>query len=183
VIRLETPRLLLRPWQPADRAPFAALNADPEVMRYFPAVLTRAQSDTFAARIEAQFAEDGWGLWAVERRDTAGFIGFVGLMRLGFVPPFSTVQTPPIEIGWRLARAHWGCGFATEAAEAALQFAFARLGLPEVVSITAAVNGPSEAVMGRIGMVADGSFVHPSLATGHWLSRHVLYRADGGPHA
>ncbi len=125
---LTTPRLVLRQWRPDDLAPFAALNADPEVMRHFPAALTRAQSDAFAAHIQETIVRQGWGLWAVEVRGGAsgvGFIGFVGLNRPGFEAHF----TPAVEVGWRLHRPHWGHGYATEAATAALTFAFDELHL------------------------------------------------------
>jgi RimJ/RimL family protein N-acetyltransferase len=121
---------------PSDREPFAALNADPEVMRYFPAPLTGAESDALAQREQARIAERGWGLWAVEVVQGASFIGFVGLAQ----PSFSAHFTPAVEVGWRLARAVWGRGYATEAATAALDFAFGRLELPEVVSFTSKPN-------------------------------------------
>src|SRR5437764_9532227 len=114
---LRTPRLLLRPWQASDRQPFAALNADPRVMEHFPALLARAESDARADGIEAHFAQHGYGLWAVEVPGVAPFIGFVGLN----TPKFEAHFTPGVEIGWRLAAEHWGRGYATEGAHAALQ--------------------------------------------------------------
>lgn len=169
---LETDRLLLRHWRPEDRAPFAALNADPEVMRYFPAPLTRPESDALADRIEAAMRREPFGGWAVEA--PAGFIGFVGLSR----PRFEAAFTPCVEIGWRLARQAWGHGYATEAARAALVHGFGAVGLDEIVSFTAPANRPSRAVMERIGMVRDetGDFEHPSVPDGHPLRPHVLYR-------
>jgi RimJ/RimL family protein N-acetyltransferase len=171
---LTTDRLLLRPWRDADRAPFAALNADTEVMRYFPLPLTREESDTFADSIEASLEARGWGLWAVEVVDVAPFIGFVGLN----VPGFDAVFTPCVEVGWRLAKEHWGKGYASEAARAALAFGFDRAGFDEIVSFTSVENRPSQAVMVRIGMTRDprDDFDHPRLPEGHWLRRHVLYR-------
>jgi RimJ/RimL family protein N-acetyltransferase len=170
---LTTLRLQLRQWRDDDLAPFAALNADPEVMRYFPSVLTRAESDEFAQYIQAMMAEQGWGLWAVEVFGVASFIGFVGLNR----PRFEAHFMPTIEVGWRLARGHWGHGYATEAAEAALTFAFDQLHCPEVVSFTAAVNERSIQVMRRLGMTNDpgDDFDHPAVAEGT-LRRHVLFR-------
>jgi RimJ/RimL family protein N-acetyltransferase len=170
---LSTERLLLRQWRDEDLAPFAALNADPEVMRHFPARMTRAESDEFAAYIRTLIARHGWGLWAVEVRDGPPFIGFVGLNR----PRFEAHFTPAIEVGWRLDRPHWGHGYATEAASAALTFAFDRLQLPEVVSFTTEANQRSIAVMRRLGMSHDPAddFDHPALADGT-LRRHVLYR-------
>jgi RimJ/RimL family protein N-acetyltransferase len=174
VPQLETERLLLRGWRASDRAPFAALNADPEVMRYFPSVLTRSESDQRVERIELSFEQDGFGLWAVEERSSQRFLGFTGLAR----PSFDAHFTPAVEIGWRLAREAWGRGFATEAARAAVRFAFVEVGLAELVSFTAEQNARSRAVMRRLGMrhdVAD-DFDHPDLPPGHPLRRHVLYR-------
>ena len=169
---IETPRLVLRAWNDADLAPFAELNADPEVMEHLPAILTRDESDAFAARIRAAMAERGFGLWAVEEKGGAPFVGFVGLS----VPRFTAAFTPCVEVGWRLARAHWGKGYATEAARAALEAGFERFGLAEIVSFTVPANVRSRRVMERLGMRLDGAFDHPSLAEGHPLRRHVLYR-------
>ena len=169
-----TERLLLRRWRPSDLAPFAALNADPRVMRYFPATLSRAESDVFAERVEEHFAEHGFGLWAVEVPDLGPFIGFVGLS----VPRFEASFTPCVEVGWRLAAEYWGAGYAPEAARAALAFGFDTLGLREVLSFTTVPNQPSRRVMEKLGMKHDPSndFDHPALAEGHALRRHVLYR-------
>jgi RimJ/RimL family protein N-acetyltransferase len=174
VTELKTDRLRLRQWRDADLAPFAALNADPEVMRYFPGPLTRAQSDELAGYVHAGIEENGWGLWAVEVCDGPPFIGFVGLNRATFESHF----TPATEVGWRLARAHWGHGYATEAAGAAVSFGFEQLGLDEVVSFTAGTNERSIRVMRRLGMTHDagGDFNHPRVADGSPLRRHVLYR-------
>jgi RimJ/RimL family protein N-acetyltransferase len=175
---LRTERLLLRRWVPADRSPFAALNADPVVMEHFPASLTRAESDTLAGRIDAHLGEHGWGLWAVELpgpTDEPGrFAGFTGLA----IPAFDAHFTPAMEVGWRLAPWAWGHGYATEAASAALTFAFTRLGRGEVVSFTPTENLRSRAVMRRLGMTRDvgGDFRHPALPPDHRLSNHVLYR-------
>jgi RimJ/RimL family protein N-acetyltransferase len=171
---LPTDRLLLRRWRPEDRAPFAELNADPEVMEHFPARLTRAESDAFVDRIGAGFAQHGFGLWAVEVQATGGFIGFTGLA----VPSFDAPFTPAVEIGWRLARPAWGHGYASEAARGALDAAFASYGLAEVVSFTSVDNVRSQAVMRRIGMTHDPAddFDHPRLPSGHRLNRHVLWR-------
>jgi RimJ/RimL family protein N-acetyltransferase len=171
---LHTPRLILRGWRPDDRAPFAALNADPAVMAHFPSTLTREASDAFAERIEAQLADRGFGLWALEIPGVAPFAGYVGLS----VPSFTAAFTPCVEIGWRLAAAHWGHGYATEAARAVLAHAWGTLGLDEIVAFTAAGNARSRAVMARLGMRYDPAddFDHPSLAPGHPLRRHVLYR-------
>lgn len=176
-IELDTERLALRVWADHHRAPFAALNADPEVMRYFPALQSRAQSDASIDAWRAEFATRGWSNWAVERRDSGEFIGFVGLSTPRRVLPFSTPERPVVEIGWRLARGHWGQGYATEAARACLALGFERLGLDEIVSFTAVVNRPSRAVMERIGLRDSGEdFDHPALPRGHVLERHCLYR-------
>lgn len=164
----------MRRWHSEDREPFAEMNADPDVMRYFPAPLDRAASDAFVDRIEAGFDECGFGLWAIERLDTHAFIGFVGLS----VPSFDAPFTPAVEIGWRLARSSWDQGFATEAALRAVEAGFEDFGLTEIVSFTAKVNTRSIAVMDRLGMTHDpvDDFDHPVLQAGHPLQRHVLYR-------
>ncbi len=169
-----TPRLRLRRWRLTDREPFARLNADPHVMAHFPALLDRAASDALVDRIEAHFSEHGFGPWAVEVDGGEPFVGVVGLARVRFDAHF----TPAVELMWRLARASWGRGYATEAARAASRIAFEQLGLPEVVSFTVPANQRSRAVMARIGMTHDprDDFDHPHLAVGHPLRRHVLYR-------
>lgn len=171
---LRTERLLLRRWLPSDREPFAAMNADPEVMEFFPSVLTREQSEAAADWIAAHFTQHGFGLWAVEIPGVAPFAGFVGLA----VPFFEAPFTPCVEIGWRLAEPYWGHGYATEAARAALAFAFEEMHLPEVVSFTVPANVRSRRVMEKLGMTHDprDDFDHPVVAAGHPLRRHVLYR-------
>jgi RimJ/RimL family protein N-acetyltransferase len=174
ILELESARLLMRQWCDEDLPEFAALCADPQVMRYFPAPLSRLQSAALIGRIRGHFAEHGFGLWALERKDSGAFIGFTGLALVGFDAPFA----PAVEIGWRLARRHWGLGFASEAAWTALRCGFGQLGLDEVVSFTATCNLPSEKVMQAIGMqrVEGGDFDHPGLPAGHPLERHLLYR-------
>ena len=144
-------------------------------MEFFPRVLTRGESDELVGRIEAGFARDGFGLWAVEVREAGEFVGFAGLNPVEFEAPF----TPAVEVGWRLARTAWGNGYATEAGRAALEFGFERVGLAEVVSFTTAANRRSRAVMERLGMSRDPAddFEHPSLPPGHPQRPHVLYRA------
>lgn len=173
---LQTQRLLLRQWREGDLEPFARMNRDPAVMEYFPALLTRDQSDAIVVRIEQLFRERGLGLWAVEVPGAARFIGFVGLS----VPRFEAHFTPCVEVGWRLAREHWGQGYATEAARAALDFGFGSCGLTEIVSMAVATNQRSRRVMERLGMTRDAAddFDHPHLAEGHPLRRHVLYRCQ-----
>lgn len=171
---IETPRLVLREWRDSDVAPFAVMSADPRVMEYFPCVLTPAESGAFIGRIKDSFATRGFGLWALERKDSGDFIGFTGL----WVPRFEAAFTPCVEIGWRLAQEHRGHGFAPEAARAALADGFGRLLLEEVLSFTAFCNTPSRRVMEKIGMrhVADGDFIHPNIADDARLNPHVLYR-------
>lgn len=171
---LRTERLLLRQWEDEDFEPFAALNADPETMRYFPAPPTREQSDALAEHARRHIEDEGWGLWAVEVVGGARFIGFVGLAR----PSFEEHFTPAVEVGWRLGRDHWGKGYATEAGRAALGFGFEKLGLEEIVSFTSVLNEPSWHVMERLGMTHDsaGDFEHPRVPSGHPLRPHVLYR-------
>jgi ribosomal-protein-alanine N-acetyltransferase len=175
---LRTERLLLRRWRLADRAPFAAMNADPEVMRYFPSALTPADSDALVDRIEAGFEKYGFGLWALDVLATGEFIGFTGLS----VPSFDAHFTPAVEIGWRLARPAWGHGYATEAARRAVASGFGDHGLTDMVSFTSLVNVRSQAVMRRIGMTHDpaADFDHPRLPAGHPLQRHVLWRLAAG---
>lgn len=171
---LRTERLRLRRWLPADLEPFANLNADPRVVEFLPTVLSREQSDAFVARAEAHFDECGFGLWAVETLDGAEFAGFVGLS----TPRFEAHFQPSVEIGWRFAAKHWGLGYATEGARAALSFGFDVLRLEGIVSFTVPANTRSRRVMEKIGMTRDPAddFDHPLLADGHPLRRHVLYR-------
>jgi RimJ/RimL family protein N-acetyltransferase len=171
---LDTGRVLLRGWRASDREPFAALNADPRVMEFLPGTLSRAQSDALADRIEAHFAEHGFGLWAVEVPGRVAFAGYVGLS----VPRFEARFTPCVEVGWRLAHPFWGGGYATEAARAALEFGFGALGLAEIVSFTVPANVRSRRVMEKLGMRhrEEDDFDHPVLPEGHPLRRHVLYR-------
>jgi RimJ/RimL family protein N-acetyltransferase len=171
---VRTDRLLLRRWRPSDLAPFAALNADPRVVEFLPGPLPREQSDDMATQIDANFDRDGFGLWAVEVRNVVPFIGFVGLA----VPRFEAHFTPCVEIGWRISAEHWGRGYATEGARAALAFGFDIVGLREVVSFTVPENVRSRRVMEKIGMKRKPAedFDHPSLPERHALRRHVLYR-------
>jgi RimJ/RimL family protein N-acetyltransferase len=175
---LRTERLLLRGWRQSDREPFAALNADPEVMRHFPRPLTRQESDALAEQADADLRRQGWGLWALEERATGRFLGFTGLAR----PRFEASFTPAVEVGWRLGRAAWGFGFATEAARAVVQLAFDELDIDELVSFTVEGNARSRAVMRRLGMRHDPAddFDHPNVPEGEFR-RHVLYRLPA-PH-
>jgi len=171
---LSTERLLLRRWRDRDREQFAALNADPVVMEHYPSLLTRAESDAAVDRIEASFDRRGFGNWAVEVPGVADFVGYIGLS----VPAYDAPFMPAVEIGWRLDRRHWGRGYATEGARAALEFGFSEIGRHEIVSFTVLANVRSWRVMERLGMTRDPSddFEHPLLPPGHRLRRHVLYR-------
>ena len=171
-IELETERLRLRQWRRSDLDPFAALNADPRVMEFFPRPLTRGESDELAEHCRSFITERGWGFWAVEIKDGAPFAGFVGLNIPRTPLPFS----PCVEIGWRLAFQHWNRGYATEAARAALRIGFERIGVDEIVSFTAILNVRSQAVMRRIGMGRDpATFEHPRVPPGP-LRTHCLFR-------
>jgi len=171
---LRTERLILRRWRAADRELFAMMNADPKVMEYFPAVLSRAESNTLVDWVERHFAERGFGPSAAELKDSGEFIGFIGLS----VPRFEAAFTPCVEIGWRLAAEYWGRGLATEGARAVVEHAFSELALKEIVSFTTVGNSRSRHVMEKLRMTHDAAddFDHPSLPAGHALRRHVLYR-------
>ncbi len=173
---VRTARLLLRGWCDDDREPFAAMNADPEVMRWFPSPLSRAECDAFVDRIIRAWADHGMGLWAVEPIDEEPrrCVGFVGLA----VPRFDAPFMPCVEVGWRLDRAVWGRGYAPEGARAALALAFGEHGIDEVVSMTAVGNTKSRRVMEKLGMTHDPAddFDHPRIEPGNPLRRHVLYR-------
>ena len=172
LIELETERLKLRAWQESDLQPFAELNADKDVMHYFPSVLTREQSDNLADKFQHLILDHGWGFWAVELKATGQFIGFTGLN----IQPEQFIFSPCVEIGWRFAKQYWHQGYATEAAKACLKFAFETLQLKEVVSFTAVHNTASEHVMQRLGMQAMYEFNHPALTQESPLSRHILYK-------
>jgi RimJ/RimL family protein N-acetyltransferase len=169
---IRTRRLLLRRWRAEDLAPFAALNADPEVMTHMPSVLTRDESDALVDAAEAHHDAHGFGLWAVVAPE--GLVGTCGLQ----VPPAGVPAGAPVEVGWRLARAAWGRGYATEAGTASLHQAFEVLGLPAVAAFTAAANERSQAVMRRLGLPRVGEFDHAALPEGHRLRRHVLHRVE-----
>ncbi len=171
---LITQRLHLRPWQAEDMDHFARLNADPEVMRFFPRCLSRAESEALVDRIQNHFQTYGYGFWAVTLRSTGVFIGMIGLKHPAFAAPF----LPNVEVGWRLLSAYWGKGYATEGAEASIKYGLTTLQLPEIVSFTARGNHRSIAVMERLGMTRNPAddFDHPRLPQNHPLQRHVLYR-------
>jgi RimJ/RimL family protein N-acetyltransferase len=167
-------RLVLRPFAASDLDAFAAPNADPHVREFFPSVLNRAESDASAAMYMKHWERHGFGRWTIEVPGVTAFAGVVGPMYVPFEAPF----TPAVEVGWRLDRAHWGRGYATEAARAACEFCFDQLGLTEIVAFTVPNNARSRQVMERLGMThaPNDDFDHPLLPDGHPMRRHVLYR-------
>ncbi|PKQ09706.1 MAG: GNAT family N-acetyltransferase [Alphaproteobacteria bacterium HGW-Alphaproteobacteria-12] len=180
---LETARLILRPWREADLEPFAAMSADPRVMKTLMGPLSRDQSDNLATRLKSHIEEHDFGLWAMELPGVASFIGFTGLQYVNFDASF--VPAPParvVEIGWRLAHEHWGKGYASEAARASLDYAFGPLNLDEIIAFTAVTNERSRGVMSRLGMTRDPAcdFDHPRVPDGYPLKRHMLYRIGRG---
>jgi RimJ/RimL family protein N-acetyltransferase len=168
---IRTDRLLMRRWVESDREPFAALNADRETMKYFPATMDRAASDAFVEVVEARFEHRGYGLWALEVTDTGQFIGYTGLNPM----PDDVPGAGGVEVGWRLAKYAWHLGYATEAAKAALDVAFRGVGLAEIWSMTAVLNEASQAVMRRIGLTEVARFDHPRIQIGDPLRPHVTY--------
>lgn len=187
MIALRTARLLLRPWRDADLDPFFEMSNDREVMSYFPSLLDREQCAALIGRVRDHFRRHGWGLWAVEVHGGPSFVGFCGLQHV----PFEAAFTPAVEIGWRLARAAWGHGYATEGARAALAFAWNQLHLDEVVAMVVPDNARSIAVMDRLGMTRDlaADFDHPRIPDdvpsvgGYAMRRHALYRLRRGTSA
>lgn len=174
--RLETARLILRRWNEADREPFAAMNADPEVMRYFPALQSREQSDASAEKIGAHFHTHGLGLFALEEKSSGAFIGFTGFQSGALDCPV----TGDLEIGWRLARTHWRRGLAFEAASAALAWLWRETDVPRIVSMTAAINAPSIGLMKKLGLVhrPELDFPHPGIDSESPINRHVVFVKD-----
>ena len=171
---LETERLLIRPWRVADRVHYARFNADPIVRRFYPKIPTATESDAIVDRFIAGYEADGFGFLAVERKQDGAFIGDVGLGPMSF----SVHGDPKVEIGWLLGKQYWGNGYAPEAAQAWVDYAFNVLGLPEIVAWTAVINISSQRVMQKLGMShhPEDDFLHPKIAEGHQLRPHVLYR-------
>lgn len=176
---IETERLVLREWSETDILPFAEINRDEEVMKYFPKKLSYEDTVGFYDRIVREFAEYGYGLYAVELKQTGEFIGYTGFHRFDFAAGFS----PGVEIGWRLDSRYWNRGYATEAARACLDYAGKKKWFARVYSFTALCNRRSERVMQKIGMEYAGTFFHPALSDGHWLKEHLLYKINCKPSA
>lgn len=179
LVELETPRLLLRRWLQADLEPFTRLNADAETMRYFPEPYSAKHSKDMFGRIEREFSECGFGLYAVEEKASGSFIGFTGFHRATMETSFC----PCIEIGWRLDKSRWNRGYASEAAAACLRHGFTALGFDAVYSFTAVSNLPSQRVMRKIGMELALYFDHPALPESSPLRPHVCYRIDKNSYA
>jgi RimJ/RimL family protein N-acetyltransferase len=172
---ISTKRLGLRKWKDSDILPFAEMNADPEVMKYFPNIFSEAETRSMVKRIQSHFGRNGFGLFAVEIKATGEFIGFTGFS----IPGFESFFTPCVEIGWRYKKEFWGRGYATEAARACLTYGFETLQLKRIVSFTSPLNVNSERLMKRIGMNYAGDFDHPLIRKDHVLCRHVLYEITG----
>lgn len=174
---IQTKRLILRQWHEEDLEPFAQLNANSQVMEYFPSTLSRQESDQMMKRMQTKIEERGWGWWAVSLAEDGKFIGFIGMNDVDQAI-FPAHFAPAVEVGWRLDYPFWGKGYATEGALACLKYGFETLNLEEIVAFTAVQNMRSRAVMERIGMHHDSidDFDHPKLPKEHKLSRHVLYR-------
>jgi len=165
-------RLGFRQWEDTDLPFFSEMGRDPEVMRFFPSTLSEEESAALVTRIKNHFSEKGYCFYAVDLLDTKTFIGFIGLS----TPRFTADFTPCAEIGWRLKRAAWGQGLATEGAIRCLEYGFATFQFPEIYSFTATINKPSEQVMRKAGMQQVGTFFHPLVADHSPLKEHVLYR-------
>ncbi|MCW2486329.1 GNAT family N-acetyltransferase [Candidatus Symbiopectobacterium sp. NZEC127] len=172
---IETERLILRQWRDEDYPIFAQLNADPEVMRYFPELMSREESDAQAGRISRHIANKGWGFWAVELKSSGEFIGFIGLHKQQ--EESGIPHAPLIEAGWRLQAQHWGNGYATEGAKRAIRYAFEQLDAPAVYAYTPLQHRASQRVMIKAGMTNTGDdFNYPKIPAGHALERFCLYR-------
>ncbi len=170
---IQTDRLRLRQWSEKDKKPFSRMCADPHVMRYFPSTMSEIESNKLIEKIARTVDEQGFGFWAAELRESDEFIGFIGLSPIADGYEFA----PTVEIGWRLMRVAWGNGYASEGAKAALRFGFETLKLPEIMSMTAVINKPSENVMKKLGMHRQqDTFMHPSLPIDSELREHLLYR-------
>lgn len=167
----ESERLGFRAWSAEDLPRMAAINADPEVMRFFPATVTEQQTQDFITRMQVMFQEKGYCYYAVDEKAGGNLIGFIGLFWQTYEAPF----TPATDIGWRLAKKFWGKGYATEGAARCLRHAFDELRLDRVVATAPSVNQPSVHVMEKIGLQKLGEFIHPRLAGNPRLEHCVYY--------
>ena len=175
IVEIKTNRLVMREWKKEDLADFALMNSDPEVMEYLPSILSEEESNDLAEKIISRMSDNGWGFWAVETIREHSFIGFVGLNE----PKYELPVKPCVEIGWRLARKYWGNGYATEAGEASLKFAFDSLPVNEIYSFTSVANKKSQAVMERLQLVnLHSNFDHPSISLTSTYREHLLYKID-----
>jgi ribosomal-protein-alanine N-acetyltransferase len=174
IVDIETPRLLLRRWKASDLNSLVELNANPEVMRYFPAPHPKERTKQFYDLIQEEFSEYGYGLYAVEEKSSGIFIGYTGFHWATFDTDFS----PCIEIGWRLHNHYWNKGYATEGAKACLAHGFTNLGFNKVYSFTTISNVPSQNVMKKIGMRFFKYFDNPDIPDNHPQKPHVCYVID-----
>jgi RimJ/RimL family protein N-acetyltransferase len=175
IVELKTERLLLRQWRNQDLPEMASINADSTVMKYYPKLLSRQESNAAVEKFKSLISKNGWGFWAVESTRDRSFIGLVGLHKPAYKLPFG----PCVEIGWRLARASWGQGYATEAGTACLDFAFGKLELSEVFAFSSVPNMKSRAVMERLDMEnIQANFGHPTVPHNSPLREHVVYKID-----
>jgi ribosomal-protein-alanine N-acetyltransferase len=172
-------RLGFRNWKEEDKIPFAKMNADKNVMEYFPNILTINESNSFVDRLDKHFKDNGFTFFAVDELETNNFIGFIGIINTGFESYF----TPCVEIGWRLQKESWNKGFATEGAKRCLKYGFKKLDFKEIYSITPLDNSNSENVMVKIGMKKQGTFEHPLLEDDHWLKTELLYKISKSDYA
>jgi ribosomal-protein-alanine N-acetyltransferase len=171
MVYFETQRLVFRDWKEQDILEFRIMNKDIRVMKYFTQTLTDQETDRFYNIIKDEFTNYGYGLYAVETKTNSEFIGFIGFHWANFNAQF----TPCIEIGWRLKYEAWGNGYATEGAKACLKYGFEKLKFNKIYSFTSKINGQSESVMKKIGMVKIEDFEHPNIIEGNPLREHVLY--------
>ena len=171
---IETPRLLLGGWEENDFNIFTTMNADSEVMRYFPETYSHDLTKHLYNDIQKEFSEFGYGLYAVREKSTYRFIGFIGFHNANFESNFC----PCIEIGWRLHKLFWNKGYATEGAKACLQYGFDKLNFDRIYSFTSVQNIPSQRVMQKIEMQKYGNFDHPKVPENHPLRPHICYVID-----
>ncbi len=164
-------RLGFRNWLTEDIEILSALNADSEVMEFFPSIQTREQSEKFIAQMQNEFGEKGFCYFAVDQLDTNELIGFIGIHEHTFESDF----TPCIDIGWRLKRSVWYQGFATEGAKRVLEYAFNELKIEKIVSFTPIINTPSENVMKKLGLKRLRTFDFPLFKNDDRLRECVMY--------